>query len=129
MYFFKKNCNDKCKLRSEEQFCSFSLHIHREKVPLTDMGPGKTPQKGNIYCIFLFLTSLPLDFYPDLKSSSLPFSNDRPRNPHLCDPIRLIQWQGRCVLGGRDEEGRRACPTLHVPSSMSQEVQVHKIPV
>lgn len=49
------NCNDKYKLGYEEQFCSFSSYIHREKVPLTDVEPGKTPQEGNI----AFSCSLP----------------------------------------------------------------------
>lgn len=69
------------KLRSEEQSCCFSLHIHREKVPLPGVGPGKTLLKGNMFCIFWFVILFSSDFYPYLKSSSLPFSNDCPKSP------------------------------------------------
>lgn len=98
------------KLRSEEQSCSFSLYIHREKVPLPYVGPDKTLQKGNIFCIFLFLTLLSSDFYPYFKSSSLPFSNDCPKNPHLCDSCQANSGASKMSSEGWNEGDRSLLP-------------------
>lgn len=112
MYFKEKTAVVTHKLSSEQQSCSFSFYIHREKVSLAYVGPTKTLQKVNMFCISLFLTLLSSDFYPYFKSSSLPFSNDGPKNPHLYDPCQVNTGASKMSLEGWNEGDKSLLPDL-----------------